>query len=130
VQGGAWGVRVKLEAAGVGDSTRHLLKPKGGPLAFAGSVTRKGKAERFGDKRDGEEVVELTPGSTLSFESTWPKDKTQTALWWGNELSLEAGLWGLGKTADALRPVRQFFTLRMVAGNKPQPVIQPPKSAE
>src|SRR5690606_22183586 len=38
VQGGAWGVRVKLEAEGVGDRTRHLLKPKGGPLAFAGSV--------------------------------------------------------------------------------------------
>ena len=130
VAGGAWGVKISMEAEGVGDTTRYLLNPKGGVLAFAGSVKRKGQSEEFGDKRDGRDRVAIEPGEKKSFESTWPKGKGQSALWWGNELLLDAGLWGLGKTEDALRPVRQFFTLRMVAGNKPQPVLQPPKSAE
>lgn len=128
VKGGAWGVKITMTAEGTGDSTRYLLKPKNGVLAFAGSIKRKGKLETFNDHRDGDETVELTPGASVSFESTWPK--TGNALWWGDDLTLEAGLWGLGKTADMLRPVKQFFSLRMVAGNKPQPIIQPPKSAE
>lgn len=129
VKGGAWGVKLTMTAEGVGDGPRYILKPKNGVLAFAGSVKRKGAAEeKFGDKRDGEETVELAPGAKLSFETTWPKEGTP--LWYGNELMLEAGLWGLGKSADTLRPVRKFFTLRMVAGNKPQPVLQPPESAQ
>jgi len=128
VKGGAWGVKVTMTAEGVGDGPRYILKPKNGALAFAGSVKRKGGEEKFGDKRDGEETVELAPGATLSFETTWPKEGT--GLWWGEELSIEAGLWGLGKSADGLRPVKQFFTLKMVAGNKPQPVMQPPQSAQ
>jgi len=128
VKGGAWGVKVTMTAEGVGDGPRYILKPKNGALAFAGSVKRKGGAEKFGDKRDGEETVELAPGATLSFETTWPKEGT--GLWYGEELSIEAGLWGLGKSAEALRPVKQFFTLKMVAGNKPQPVMQPPDSAQ
>ena len=128
VKGGAWGVKLTMTAEGVGDGPRYILKPKNGVLAFAGSVKRKGAEEKFGDKRDGEETVELAPGAKLSFETTWPKEGTP--LWYGNELMLEAGLWGLGKSADTLRPVRQFFTLRMVAGNKPQPVLQPPQSAQ
>lgn len=128
VKGGAWGVKVTMTAEGVGDGPRYLLKPKNGVLAFAGSVKRKGAEEKFGDKRDGEESVELAPGAKLSFETTWPKEGT--ALWWGDELTIQAGLWGLGKSADGLRPVKQFFTLKMVAGNKPQPVMQPPASAQ
>ena len=128
VKGGAWGVKITMTAEGTGDGPRYILKPKNGVLAFAGSVKRKAGEEKFGDKRDGEESVELAPGATLSFETTWPKEGT--ALWWGDELSIEAGLWGLGKSADALRPVKQFFTLKMVAGNKPQPVMQPPASAQ
>jgi hypothetical protein len=128
VKGGAWGVKVTMTAEGVGDAPRYLLKPKNGVLAFAGSVKRKGSEEKFGDKRDGEESVELAPGATLSFDTTWPKEGT--GLWWGDELTIEAGVWGLGKSADALRPVKQFFTLKMVAGNKPQPVMQPPASAQ
>ena len=129
VKGGAWGVKLTMTAEGVGDGPRYILKPKNGVLAFAGTVKRKGAAEeKFGDKRDGEETVELAPGAKLSFETTWPKEGTP--LWYGNELMLEAGLWGLGKSASTLRPVRQFFTLRMVAGNKPQPVLQPPQSAQ
>ncbi|HEY6724974.1 MAG TPA: hypothetical protein VI197_13145 [Polyangiaceae bacterium] len=128
VKGGAWGVKVTMTAEGVGDGPRYLLKPKNGVLAFAGSVKRKGAEEKFGDKRDGEESVELAPGAKLSFDTTWPKEGS--ALWWGDELTIEAGLWGLGKSADALRPVKQFFTLKMVAGNKPQPVMQPPASAQ
>lgn len=128
LKGGAWGVKVTMTAEGVGDGPRYLLKPKNGVLAFAGSVKRKGAQEKFGDKRDGEESVELAPGAKLTFDTTWPKEGT--ALWWGDELTIEAGLWGLGKSANALRPVRQFFTLKMVAGNKPQPVMQPPASAQ
>jgi hypothetical protein len=45
-------------------------------------------------------------------------------------LTLDVGLWGLGRSADARRPVRKFFMLKMVAGNKPQPVIQPPASVQ
>jgi len=127
-KGGAWGVKVTMTAESVGDGPRFILKPKNGVLAFAGSVKRKGAEEKFGDKRDGEEVVELAPGAKLSFETTWPKEGN--ALWFNDELTIEAGLWGLGKSADGLRPVRQFFTLKMVAGNKPQPVMQPPASAQ
>jgi hypothetical protein len=130
LKGGAWGVKISMDAEGVGDDTRYILKPKGGVLAFAGSVNRKGNFEEFGDRREGDDAAELLPGTTLSFESTWPKDGAKNALWWGNELKLEVGLWGLGASSSALRPVKHFFTLRMVAGNKPQPVIQPPKSAE
>ena len=130
VAGGAWGVKITMDAESVGDAPRHLLKPKGGVLAFAGTVKRKGKEEKFGDRREGDESVELAAGASMSFESTWPKPGAKNALWYGNELLLDVGLWGFGKSADALRPVRQFFTLRMVAGNKPQPIIQPPKSAE
>lgn len=128
VKGGAWGVKVTMTAEGVGDGPRYLLKPKNGVLAFAGSVKRKGSEEKFGDKRDGEETVELAPGAKLSFDTTWPKEGP--GLWWGEELTIEAGVWGLGKTAEGLRPVKQFFTLKMVAGNKPQPVMQPPASAQ
>lgn len=128
LKGGAWGVKVSMTAEGVGDGPRYILKPKNGALAFAGAVKRKGAEEKFVDKRDGEETVEVAPGATLSFETTWPKEGT--ALWYGDELTIEAGLWGLGKSADALRPVKQFFTLKMVAGNKPQPVMQPPASAQ
>ncbi len=130
VHGGAWGVKIKMQAEAVGDDTRYLLKPKGGVLAFAGTIKRKGKTEDFGDRREGSESIQLAPGDTIDLESTWPKDKSETALWWGNELLLESGLWGIGPAPGSLRPVKQFFTLRMVAGNKPQPILQPPKSAQ
>lgn len=126
---GGWGVKIALEATSQ-DDVRHLLNPKNGPLAFAGKVTRKGKAEKFGDKRDGDDDAELGPGQTQTFTSTWPVKGQGQPLWWGNELQLDVGLWGLGRTADARRPIKKFFTLKMVAGNKPQPVIQPPASVE
>jgi hypothetical protein len=127
---GGWGVKITLEAT-AGDEPRYLLNPKNGPLAFAGVVKRKGEEENFGDKRDGDGNAELGPGQTESFTSNWPaKGQGAQPLWWGNELTLDVGLWGLGRTQDARRPIKKFFTLKMVAGNKPQPVIQPPASVQ
>jgi hypothetical protein len=128
--GGGWGVKVNVEASAEDDKPHMLSKPKAGPLAFAGSLTRKGKSEpeHFGDERAGDGTTTVS-GDTIKFSRTWPV-KGVRALAIGDALDLQVALWGLGNDADSLRPVKQFFHVRMqVDKGKPKAIIEPPPSA-
>jgi hypothetical protein len=129
--GGGWGVKVNVEATS-DDGKAHLLsKPKAGPLAFAGTVTRKGKSEpeHFGDERAGEGEEAVTGDKPVKISRTWPV-KGVRALAIGDALDLQVALWGLGSDADSRRPVKQFFHVRMqVDKGKPKAIVEPPPSA-
>jgi hypothetical protein len=130
--GGGWAVKVDVEASSDDGKTHSLSKPKAGPLAFAGSVTRKGKSEpeHFGDERagDGEETV--AGEKPLKISRNWPI-KGVRALAIGDALDLQVALWGLGTDADSRRPVKQFFHVRMQVDpkGKPRAIVEPPPSA-
>jgi hypothetical protein len=129
--GGGWGVKVNLDASTDDGKSHFLSKPKAGPLAFAGSVTRKGKAEpeHFGDERagDGQEAVE--GDKPLKISRTWPI-KGVRALAIGDTLDLQVALWGLGTSADSLRPLKQFFHVRVqFTKGKAKAIVEPPASA-
>ena len=102
--GAGWGVRVKAVAKAKDGKPHHVLTPKNGPLAFAGSVTHAGKSERFGDKREGDTGRTLTPTGTQEFTREWP-DKGASPLRTGDELELEVGLWGIGDSEQTRRPL-------------------------
>lgn len=124
---GGWGVEITVQVKGMGTQARYLLNSDGAPLAFAGKIKRKDKEDKFGDQRGESEDVVIEPGDVKTYRRTWP-DKGRPPLWWENELFLDVGLWGVGHSVETRRALKEFFSLRMVAGNKPQPVIQPPKS--
>lgn len=124
--GGGWGVKVKVTAQAKDDKSHQLLTPRRGPLAFAGSIERNGQAQRFGDKREGDESEPVVSASS-EFTREWPGDSGEKAAKQGDKLVLEVGLWGLGESDDKLRPVKQFFTVKMSVGKgKPQAVVEPP----
>jgi hypothetical protein len=129
--GGGFGVKVNLSAA-ADDGKSHLLsKPNAGPMAFAGSVTRKGKAdpEHFGDERAGDGQEPIDSDQPLKVSRTWPS-KGVRALGIGDTLDLQVALWGLGPDADSLRPVKQFFHVRVAfTKGKPKAIVEPPASA-
>src|SRR5450755_1601689 len=54
--GPGWGVKVSVVASAEDGKPHSLSNPKAGPMAFAGSVKRKGKSEpeAFGDQRGGD----------------------------------------------------------------------------
>lgn len=129
--GQGWGAKISIEASSDDGKAHSLTKPKAGPLAFAGSVTRKGKSdpEHFGDERAGEGDLAIDADKPTKFSRTWPA-KGARPLAIGESLDLQAALWGLGEGADDRRPVKQFFHVRMeVSKGKPRAVIEPPASA-
>ena len=127
-----WVVKANVEASSDDGKAHSLTKPKAGPLAFAGTVTRKGKTdpEHFGDERagDGEEAVPAD--GSAKFSRNWPLKGTRP-LAIGDALDLQVGLWGLGTDAVSRRPVKQFFHVRMQVGSKgkPKAIVEPPASA-
>ncbi|HET7542732.1 MAG TPA: hypothetical protein VFK05_22830, partial [Polyangiaceae bacterium] len=68
-----WGVKLNVVASVLDGKPHSLSNPKSGPLAFAGSVLRKGHSEPepFGDERsgDGEQDLGSEPNK---FSRTWP----------------------------------------------------------
>src|SRR5450432_3409712 len=129
--GGGWGVKVSVEATSDDGKAHSLTKSKAGPLAFAGSVTRKGKSEpdHFGDQRAGDGEQAVAGEKPLKISRIWPI-KGVRALAIGDALDLQVALWGLGTDADSLRPVKQFFHVRMqVDKGKPKAIVEPPASA-
>jgi hypothetical protein len=127
--GDGWGVKVKVKATAEDDKPHKLLSPKNGPLAFAGKVERGGQTEKLGDERSGDDEKTVEK-SGLEFSRDWPGKSGTKGLKTGDKLELQVGLWGLGESSDALRPVRQFMVVKMVAGkHKPQPVVSPPPTA-
>jgi hypothetical protein len=125
-----WGVRLDVSAVVKDDATHSILKPDNGPLALAGVVDRGGSTEKFSDDRRGDDDLELKPGKTAKWTSTWP-GKQQKPLAKGQSLELQVGLWGIGATATERRPVQNFFHVKMdVANGKPQAQIGPPPTAK
>lgn len=127
--GDGWGVRVKAVAKVKDGKPHHLLAPKNGPMAFAGSVTHAGASERFGDKREGDDSLTLKGSKGIDFVREWP-DKGGTGLQAGDELSLEVGLWGIGDDEKSRRPMRDFVLVKLKVGKgKPLAVLLPPAGA-
>jgi hypothetical protein len=124
------GVGVKLTIEATTQEARSLLAPEHGPLAFAGSIKRKGKSEpeTFGDDRKGEGELILDPAKPTKITREWP-GKKGGGLGNGDVLELDVGLWGLGATAAERRPVKQFLRVKVVVEEwKGRAKIEPPPS--
>ncbi|MEP7049890.1 MAG: hypothetical protein ABJB12_06035 [Pseudomonadota bacterium] len=129
--GAGWGVKLAVVATAEDGKPHSLSSPKAGPLAFAGSVTRKGKSEleAFGDERGGEGEQSIFGDDPTKFTRTWPA-KGARALGAGDALDLQVALWGLGADTDSRRPVKKFCHVRMEVGKgKPRAIVEPPASA-
>lgn len=128
--GAGWGVFIKVTANANDGKPHSLTNPKAGPLAFAGTVTRKGKSEpeHFGDERAGDGDLAIFGDDPTKFSRTWPP-KGVGALTPGDSLDLQIALWGLGTETDSRRPVKQFCHVRMqVDKGKPRAIVEPPSS--
>ena len=130
--GTGWGVKVSSTASAEDGNPHSLSSPKTGPMAFAGSVTRKGKSEpeAFGDERSGDGEQSIFGDDPSNFSRTWPA-KGERPLALGDALDLQVALWGLGANAESRRPVKQFCRVRMEVGakGKPRAIVEPPQSA-
>lgn len=126
-----WGVKLGVVASASDGKPHSLASPKSGPLAFAGSVQRKGQSEpeHFGDERSGDGEQAIFGDEPTKFSRTWPP-KGSRVLGMGDSLDLQVALWGLGVERDARRPVKQFCHVRMeVDKGLPRAIVEPPKSA-
>jgi hypothetical protein len=124
-----FGVKVTLEATASAD--RSMLAPEHGPLAFAGTIKRKGKAESetFGDERKGEGTLSLPAGKAVKLVREWPAKGKGGALSNGDVLELDVGLWGLGTTDADRRPAKQFLRVKLrVIEWKGRATVEPPPS--
>jgi len=108
------GFDVKVLVNATASEARTLLSPKAGPLAFAGSIKRAGKAEpeTFGDERSGDGDQPLGEGTTVKLSREWPGKMKVQPLGNGDVLELDVGLWGLGTSASDRRAVKQFFHVK------------------
>ena len=125
-----WGVKVNVVASATDGKPHSLSSPKAGPLAFAGSVLRKGQSEpeSFGDERVGDGEQAVFGDDPTKFSRTWPLKGTRV-LAIGDALDLQVALWGLGTEKDARRPVKKFCHVRMqVEKGKPRAIVEPPAS--
>lgn len=124
-----FGVKVTLEATASAD--RSMLAPEHGPLAFAGAIQRKGKAEAetFGDERKGDGTLSLPAGKAVKLVREWPGKGKGGALSNGDVLELDVGLWGFGTTDADRRPVKQFLRVKLrVIEWKGRATVEPPPS--
>ncbi|HEY3255141.1 MAG TPA: hypothetical protein VGJ91_14375 [Polyangiaceae bacterium] len=124
-----WGVKLNVVASAIDGKPHSLSSPKAGPLAFAGSVLRKGQseAEPFGDERTGDGEQSVFGDDATKFSRTWPA-KGVRVLGAGDALDLQVALWGLGSEKDARRPVKKFCHVRMEVGKgKPRAIVEPPQ---
>lgn len=127
---GSYGIRVTVEAETTDDDTHVLLSPENGPLSFAALIYDKSGAEtaRYGDERSGDDQQFIMPGGPLTFTREWPSGSVKGPLWWGQKVTLQVGLWGLGRANEQTRPMKKFFVVELVGGAKTQAVIAPPIS--
>jgi hypothetical protein len=124
-----WGVKLSVVATALDGKVHSLANPKSGPLAFAGSVSRKGKPEpdAFGDERSGDGEQEISADAPTKFNRTWPANGVRV-LGAGDTLDLQVALWGLGSDKDSRRPVKKFCHVRMnVDKGKPRAIVEPPQ---
>ncbi|HEX6275809.1 MAG TPA: hypothetical protein VFZ53_22360, partial [Polyangiaceae bacterium] len=126
------GIGLKLTLEATAAESRSLSAPEHGPLAFAGTIKRKGKSEpeSFGDERKGDGELVLEPDKPTKLVRQWPGPKGG-ALGNGDVLELDVGLWGLGANAAERRPVKQFLRVKVVVENwKGRARVEPPPSAK
>src|SRR6478736_10025486 len=124
-----WGVKLSVVATALDGKVHSLSNPKSGPMAFAGSVARKGKSEPdpFGDERSGDGEQEVPGDTPAKFSRTWPANGVRV-LGAGDALDLQVALWGLGSDKDSRRPVKKFCHVRMkVDKGKPRAIVEPPQ---
>ncbi|HEY0469568.1 MAG TPA: hypothetical protein VGC79_35505, partial [Polyangiaceae bacterium] len=122
-----WGVKLNVVASALDGKPHSLSSPKTGPLAFAGSVLRKGQSEPepFSDERAGEGEQALSEDPS-KFSRSWPA-KGVRVLGAGDSLDLQVALWGLGSDKESRRPVKKFCHVRMQVGKgKPRAILEPP----
>jgi hypothetical protein len=126
--GPGWGAKVSVVSTADDGKPHSLSSPKAGPLAFAGSVARKGKPEpeAFGDERGADGEQSIFGDDPTKFSRTWPA-KGVRPLAIGDSLDLQIALWGLGVDTESRRPVKKFCHVRMEVGKgKPRPIVEPP----
>ncbi len=124
-----WGVKLNVVASALDGKPHSLASPKSGPLAFAGSVLRKGQseAEPFGDERAGDGEQSIFGDDPTQVQSHLAA-KGVRVLGAGDSLDLQVALWGLGSEKDARRPVKKFCHVRMQVGKgKPRAILEPPQ---
>jgi hypothetical protein len=111
--GKGWGIKVRVEAKSQDEATHSLLAPKDSEIAFAGHVKRagKGELEEFGDRREGDRSLDVTPKKSVKLARTWPQKDGPQPLGPGDELRLEIGIWGLGADAGSRRPVKKLVRI-------------------
>jgi hypothetical protein len=122
------GFHVRVTLSATAEEARSLLKPKNGPMAFAGAIKRAGKSEpeQFGDDRQGEGEEVLPAGTTVKISRDFPP-KGVRPLGNGDSLELDVGLWGLGTGPNDRRAVKQFARVKAsVASWKGKASIVPP----
>jgi hypothetical protein len=127
--GGGFGVKVSVKAESLDDKSHSLLSTDSGPLAFAGSVTRNKQTTSFGDERNGESEKTIAAGAPLEFSRDWPA-KGERPLANNDSVELDVGLWGVGDSAEARRPLRAFARVKArVQGYKGKATVEPPPMA-
>jgi len=124
--GGGFGVKVAVKAESMDQKSHSLLSSDNGPIAFAGSVTRKKQTTKFGDERKGEVEQTITAGALLEFAREWPGKGGQPLA--NNEsVELDVGLWGVGDSKESRRPVKAFARVKAkVEGYKGKATVEPP----
>jgi hypothetical protein len=123
------GFEVKVLVTASAGEPRSLLAPSNGPLAFAGSIQRAGKAEpeKFGDERKGDGEQALGPGAPVKLARDWPGKSGVRPLANGDVLELDVALWGLGHSAADRRAVKQFARVKVKVDKwKASARIEPP----
>lgn len=128
LKNGGFGIKLKVTAEAKDDNMHTLMSPQNGPLAVAGKIKRgkSGEEVPFGDDRGNEDEQFIAPGSPLEIERDWPPQNGPYA-WWGDEIELQVGLWGLANAGERRRPVRKLFLVKMVATDKGKPVVLAPR---
>ena len=127
--GGGFGVKVSVKAESMDQKSHSLLSTDNGPIAFAGSVTRKKQTTSFGDERKGEAEQTIAAGAPLEFAREWP-GKGGQALANNDSVELDVGLWGVGDSADSRRPLKAFARVKAkVEGYKGKASVEPPPMA-
>jgi hypothetical protein len=124
------GYHVRVTVSATASENRSLLASKQGPLAFAGTVKRAGKAEAepFGDERQGDGDEPLGAGTTVKLSRDWPP-KGVRPLGNGDVVELDVGLWGLGTGPSDRRAVKQFARVKASVDQwKGKASVSPPPS--
>jgi hypothetical protein len=123
---GSYGVEVEVSAESKDGQVYRIASPSNRPLSIAGEIAvRSGEPQRFTDSRKGTGELIVGPGETRRFRQAWPA-RGQPKLWGGQQLVLEVGLWGVSASDERELPLRRLCTVKMTAGNKPQPIVVAP----